>query len=181
MENPAERPVLSLPILHPGVGFCDFLFIFALAFERMFELWCNGNTADFGSVVLGSNPGSSTRKGGHATAFFVEPELLPAILPDPPPGKKGFFGRAPRRHSGFAISRRLFRFSRACGRRRSLRPLRPCPRRKRRFSSTWAAASGAHCVASSSFPAKSASVSAASSAAGPVCLSCFCSFIRTFV
>ena len=26
----------------------------------MFELWCNGNTADFGSVVLGSNPGSST-------------------------------------------------------------------------------------------------------------------------
>jgi hypothetical protein len=62
---------LSLPILHPGVGFCDFLFIFAVAFERMFELWCNGNTADFGSVVLGSNPGSSTRKGGHATAFFV--------------------------------------------------------------------------------------------------------------
>ena len=58
----------------------------------MFELWCNGNTADFGSVVLGSNPGSSTRKGGHATAFFVEPELLPAILPDPAPGKKGFSG-----------------------------------------------------------------------------------------
>lgn len=28
----------------------------------MFELWCNGNTADFGSVVLGSNPGSSTAK-----------------------------------------------------------------------------------------------------------------------
>ena len=24
------------------------------------ELWCNGNTADFGSVILGSNPGSST-------------------------------------------------------------------------------------------------------------------------
>ena len=113
--------------------FLDFFAYLCGAFEQLFELWCNGNTADFGSVVLGSNPGSSTRKGGHATAFFVEPELLPAILPDPPPGKKGFFGHAPRRHSGFAISRRLFRFSRACGRRRSLRPLRPCPRRKRRF------------------------------------------------
>ena len=42
------------------IGFCDFLYIFAVAFERMFELWCNGNTADFGSVVLGSSPGSST-------------------------------------------------------------------------------------------------------------------------
>ena len=30
------------------------------AFEQEIELWCNGNTADFGSVVLGSNPGSST-------------------------------------------------------------------------------------------------------------------------
>ena len=35
---------------------------FAIAFERRIELWCNGNTADFGSVVPGSNPGSSTRK-----------------------------------------------------------------------------------------------------------------------
>ena len=26
------------------------------------ELWCNGNTADFGSVVLGSSPGSSTKR-----------------------------------------------------------------------------------------------------------------------
>ena len=42
------------------IGFWDFLYIFVTAFERMFELWCNGNTADFGSVVLGSNPGSST-------------------------------------------------------------------------------------------------------------------------
>ncbi len=24
------------------------------------DLWCNGNTSDFGSVVLGSNPGRST-------------------------------------------------------------------------------------------------------------------------
>lgn len=35
----------------------------------MFELWCNGNTADFGSVVLGSNPGSSTQK---ARSFFKD-------------------------------------------------------------------------------------------------------------
>ena len=26
------------------------------------ELWCNGNTADFGSVILSSNLGSSTTK-----------------------------------------------------------------------------------------------------------------------
>ena len=34
--------------------------IFATAYEQRIELWCNGNTADFGSVVLGSSPGSST-------------------------------------------------------------------------------------------------------------------------
>ena len=33
---------------------------FATAYEQRIELWCNGNTADFGSVVLGSSPGSST-------------------------------------------------------------------------------------------------------------------------
>lgn len=33
---------------------------FAPAFEHRIELWCNGNTADFGSVVPGSSPGSST-------------------------------------------------------------------------------------------------------------------------
>ena len=36
--------------------------IFATAYEQRIELWCNGNTADFGSVVLGSSPGSSTLK-----------------------------------------------------------------------------------------------------------------------
>ena len=30
------------------------------ALEQRIELWCNGNTADFGSVVPGSSPGSST-------------------------------------------------------------------------------------------------------------------------
>ena len=37
--------------------------IFASLFRnKIIELWCNGNTADFGSVILGSNPGSSTPK-----------------------------------------------------------------------------------------------------------------------
>ena len=36
------------------------IYIFATAYEQRIELWCNGNTADFGSVVLGSSPGSST-------------------------------------------------------------------------------------------------------------------------
>ena len=35
------------------------------------ELWCNGNTADFGSVILSSNLGSSTtRKLTHSVSFF---------------------------------------------------------------------------------------------------------------
>ena len=32
------------------------------AYEHRIELWCNGNTSDFGSGILGSNPGSSTKK-----------------------------------------------------------------------------------------------------------------------
>ena len=42
--------------------FCilNFICTFATAYEQRIELWCNGNTADFGSVVLGSSPGSST-------------------------------------------------------------------------------------------------------------------------
>lgn len=31
--------------------------------DRPIELWCNGNTADFGSAVSGSSPDSSTRLG----------------------------------------------------------------------------------------------------------------------
>lgn len=37
--------------------------IFTLYLHRLratIELWCNGNTADFGSVILSSNLGSST-------------------------------------------------------------------------------------------------------------------------
>ena len=39
------------------------MIIFVPPLGTVFELWCNGNTADFGSVVLGSSPGSSTKKG----------------------------------------------------------------------------------------------------------------------
>ena len=38
------------------------------------ELWCNGNTADFGSVILSSNLGSSTTKKADQiilVGFFV--------------------------------------------------------------------------------------------------------------
>ena len=34
------------------------------------ELWCNGNTADFGSVILSSNLGSSTTKTSLHDWFF---------------------------------------------------------------------------------------------------------------
>ena len=40
-------------------GIMEFMSIFASA--EMIEPWCNGNTTDFGSVVLGSNPDGSTR------------------------------------------------------------------------------------------------------------------------
>ena len=48
---------------------------FALLLSRLratIELWCNGNTADFGSVILSSNLGSSTTGEGLMVApFFV--------------------------------------------------------------------------------------------------------------
>ena len=37
------------------------------------ELWCNGNTADFGSVVPGSSPGSSTKAAASSGAVFFMP------------------------------------------------------------------------------------------------------------
>ena len=42
-------------------------FIFAL--HLAIELWCNGSTTDFGSVCLGSNPSSSTKKPVISTGF----------------------------------------------------------------------------------------------------------------
>lgn len=34
-------------------------------------LWCNGNTADFGSVVLGSSPSRPTKTSYENRRFFV--------------------------------------------------------------------------------------------------------------
>ena len=33
-----------------------------ITFDNDTELWCNGNTSDFDSGILGSNPGSSTNR-----------------------------------------------------------------------------------------------------------------------
>ena len=49
---------------------------FTLSLPRLratIELWCNGNTADFGSVILSSNLGSSTTEAGDIgpLPFFV--------------------------------------------------------------------------------------------------------------
>ena len=46
--------------LFPGCKLRFFAYL-CPALEQRIELWCNGNTADFGSVVPGSSPGSSTK------------------------------------------------------------------------------------------------------------------------
>ena len=69
-------------------------FIFALSFppfminrtaeegKNTIELWCNGNTADFGSVVLGSSPDSSTFQNCQRlfskAAFFATDKKRPS-------------------------------------------------------------------------------------------------------
>ena len=65
---------------------------FCRAFEHRIELWCNGNTADFGSVVPGSSPGSSTQKTG---CLIQTPRLLYLLL-------SSFFG-ALRRQSAATV------------------------------------------------------------------------------
>ena len=48
--------------------------IFTLYLHRLratIELWCNGNTADFGSVILSSNLGSSTTGGDLWSPLFL--------------------------------------------------------------------------------------------------------------
>ena len=40
----------------------DFFALLLCRLRATIELWCNGNTADFGSVILSSNLGSSTKK-----------------------------------------------------------------------------------------------------------------------
>lgn len=43
---------------------------FALAISNQDGLWCNGNTTDFGSVILGSSPSRPTGKASQSGGFF---------------------------------------------------------------------------------------------------------------
>ena len=43
------------------------------------DLWCNGNTADFGSVIRGSNPRGSTNKQ-FSRMFTISNECRPMLL-----------------------------------------------------------------------------------------------------
>ncbi len=46
-------------------------------------LWCNGNTADFGSVVLGSSPSRPTKKNApllRGVFFIITPDPLIVIV-----------------------------------------------------------------------------------------------------
>lgn len=48
---------------------CKKMCIFATAYEHRIELWCNGNTSDFGSEILGSSPDSSTQQTPHCKVW----------------------------------------------------------------------------------------------------------------
>ena len=78
--------------LHLNVIFFDNFFAktkicntFALA-KRNIGLWCNGNTTDSGPVILGSNPGSPTKKDDLKVVFFVG---LYILHPPKSPLRKG--------------------------------------------------------------------------------------------
>lgn len=61
------------------------------AFEQRIELWCNGNTADFGSVVPGSSPGSSTHKRETSiVSLFVSFHYGAVVRAYPAPGAEVF-------------------------------------------------------------------------------------------
>ena len=76
-KQPATRPLLLERILPTAAGAIDSqatrdvgqknfailksLLYLCTVFERRIELWCNGNTSDFGSEILGSSPDSSTK------------------------------------------------------------------------------------------------------------------------
>lgn len=55
----------------------------------MIEAWCNGNTADFGSVILGSNPGASTKFG--LIAQLAEQQTVNLWVPGSSPGLSAIY------------------------------------------------------------------------------------------
>ena len=74
--------VLSIRFLRQRPCYFKTLHYLCIRFRAMIELWCNGNTADFGSVVPSSNLGSSTRLQSDWIAGFFIPvasNIQPAI------------------------------------------------------------------------------------------------------
>ena len=67
--------------------------IFCAAYEQRIELWCNGNTADFGSVVLGSSPGSSTYSTLNISVLFCFVRRRASALPEVRPRRVGISER----------------------------------------------------------------------------------------
>ena len=63
------------------------------AYEQRIELWCNGNTADFGSVVLGSSPGSSTYSTLNISVLFCFVRRRASALPEVRPRRVGISER----------------------------------------------------------------------------------------
>ena len=60
--------------------------ILLLHHQNVIELWCNGNTTDSGPVILGSNPGSSTKplripRGGFCLVYVEGGKLGGAVCP----------------------------------------------------------------------------------------------------
>ena len=49
---------------------------------KFFELWCNGNTSDFGSEIIGSNPVSPTKKVFGLLIQFVLGHSITVITAD---------------------------------------------------------------------------------------------------
>lgn len=60
---------------------------------RHFELWCNGNTAGFGSAVPGSNPGGSTGSNPSVVSLiegsFNQRKQIEGISLDNPKPREG--------------------------------------------------------------------------------------------
>lgn len=62
---------IALKNFATGFGKLKICSTFALAIRNHDGLWCNGNTADFGSVVLGSSPSRPTGKASQTGGFLL--------------------------------------------------------------------------------------------------------------
>ena len=76
------------------------------------ELWCNGNTTDSGSVILGSNPGSSTNSRfseGGCFYFSVTPWNRTGEKEGSKRGGNREMGRMPKQNRSSLPSKRIDR------------------------------------------------------------------------